>query len=43
MNGNYAIRMANTNQRSRRLDFEILVKEVIRHGNEIEAETDSAA
>jgi glutamate/tyrosine decarboxylase-like PLP-dependent enzyme len=40
LNGKYAIRMANTNQRSRRIDFEILVKEVIRLGKAIEAETD---
>jgi glutamate/tyrosine decarboxylase-like PLP-dependent enzyme len=35
LNGKFAIRVANTNQRSRREDFEVLVKEVIRLGKEL--------
>lgn len=35
LNGSYAIRAAITNHRSRREDFEVLVNEVVRIGNEI--------
>jgi aromatic-L-amino-acid/L-tryptophan decarboxylase len=35
LKGNYAIRVANTNQRSQREDFDLLVQEVVRMGNEI--------
>ncbi len=35
LQGRYAIRVANTNHRSRRKDFDILVKEVERIGNEL--------
>jgi aromatic-L-amino-acid/L-tryptophan decarboxylase len=35
--GRFAIRVANVNHRSRREDFELLVREVIRLGNEISA------
>jgi hypothetical protein len=35
MAGHFAIRVANVNNRSRREDFEILVREVIRFGEEI--------
>ena len=35
VNGRFAIRVANVNHRSRREDFEYLVREVIRLGNEI--------
>lgn len=38
INGKYVLRAAIANHRSRREDFEILVKEVIRIGNELEAE-----
>jgi glutamate/tyrosine decarboxylase-like PLP-dependent enzyme len=38
LNGSYCIHLANTNHRSRREDFDLLVREVIRIGNEI-AET----
>ena len=37
LNGKYAIRVAITNHRSRREDFEILVREVIRIGREVES------
>jgi aromatic-L-amino-acid/L-tryptophan decarboxylase len=36
LKGNYAIRVAITNQRSRQSDFELLVKETIRIGNELQ-------
>jgi len=36
LNGSYALRVAITNHRSRREDFEILVREVIRLGEELE-------
>lgn len=35
INGNYVLRMANTNHRSRRSDFEILVKEVVSIGKKL--------
>jgi glutamate/tyrosine decarboxylase-like PLP-dependent enzyme len=35
LNGRYAIRVAITNHRSRREDFDILVREVIRQGREV--------
>jgi aromatic-L-amino-acid/L-tryptophan decarboxylase len=35
ISGRFAIRVANCNHRSRREDFEMLVREVIRHGDEI--------
>ena len=38
LNGNYTIRVANTNHRSRREDFEILVNKVIELGDEIKRE-----
>ncbi len=38
LDGKYALRMANTNHRSRREDFEILVREVLRLGRELTAE-----
>ena len=37
--GRYCLRVANTNHRSRREDFELLVREVRRIGSEIEAES----
>lgn len=37
LNGKFAIRVANTNHRSRREDFEVLVQEVIRLGKELSA------
>jgi aromatic-L-amino-acid/L-tryptophan decarboxylase len=37
--GKYAIRMCNTNHRSRREDFEILVKEVVRLGRQLVKES----
>ncbi|MCG8461224.1 MAG: pyridoxal-dependent decarboxylase, partial [Holophagales bacterium] len=36
--GRFALRVANTNQRARREDFELLVREVVRLGRELEAE-----
>jgi aromatic-L-amino-acid decarboxylase len=36
LNGSYALRVAITNHRSRREDFELLVREVIRLGEELE-------
>lgn len=36
LGGNYAIRVANTNHRSRKEDFEILVREVVRIGDALE-------
>jgi aromatic-L-amino-acid decarboxylase len=36
--GRYVLRVANTNHRSRREDFDILVREVIRIGKELTAE-----
>jgi aromatic-L-amino-acid/L-tryptophan decarboxylase len=39
LNGKYAIRAAISNQRSRREDFDILVREVIRIGNEMVQES----
>ena len=38
IDGRFAIRVANVNQRSRRQDFEILVRETVRLGNEISLE-----
>ncbi len=38
INGRHVLRAANTNHRSRREDFEVLVKEVIRIGKELTAE-----
>ncbi len=38
LNGRYALRVANTNQRSRREDFELLAHEVVRLGEEIRPE-----
>ncbi len=38
LDGKFALRVANTNQRSRREDFELLVRESVRLGREIEAE-----
>jgi len=35
LNGRFAIRVANTNQRSRREDFDLLVGEVLRIGNKL--------
>ncbi|PZS04023.1 MAG: amino acid decarboxylase [Candidatus Chloroheliales bacterium] len=35
LNGRFAIRVANTNQRSRREDFDLLVREVLRIGNKL--------
>ena len=35
INGNQVLRAANANHRSRREDFEVLVREVIRIGNEL--------
>jgi glutamate/tyrosine decarboxylase-like PLP-dependent enzyme len=35
LNGRYAIRVANTNHRSQRKDFDILVKNVVKIGNEL--------
>jgi len=37
INGKRVLRAANANHRSRREDFEVLVKEVIRIGNELTA------
>ncbi|HUH96857.1 MAG TPA: aminotransferase class V-fold PLP-dependent enzyme [Anaerolineales bacterium] len=37
LNGKFAIRVANTNHRSRREDFEVLVREVIRLGKALSA------
>lgn len=37
LNGKFAIRVANTNHRSRREDFDVLVREVIRLGKELSA------
>jgi glutamate/tyrosine decarboxylase-like PLP-dependent enzyme len=37
LNGKYALRVANTNHRSRREDFELLVREVVRQGRELAA------
>jgi aromatic-L-amino-acid/L-tryptophan decarboxylase len=37
LNGCYAIRVANTNQRSRREDFDLLVREVVRLGGQLTA------
>ncbi|MCC6802049.1 MAG: amino acid decarboxylase, partial [Anaerolineae bacterium] len=39
LNGRQAIRMCNTNHRSRREDFDLLAREVIRLGKEIRAES----
>jgi glutamate/tyrosine decarboxylase-like PLP-dependent enzyme len=38
LNGSYALRVANTNQRSRREDFDLLVETVLRLGHELEKE-----
>ena len=38
LNGNYALRVANTNQRSRREDFDLLVEAVLRLGHQLEKE-----
>jgi aromatic-L-amino-acid decarboxylase len=38
INGNYAIRVANVNQRSRREDFDALVREVVRIGKSLVAQ-----
>jgi hypothetical protein len=38
LNGKEAIRMCNVNHRSRREDFDLLVREVIRIGKELVAE-----
>ncbi len=38
LNGNYALRVANTNQRSRREDFDLLVATLLRLGHELEPE-----
>jgi hypothetical protein len=35
LNGKYALRVANTNHRSRFEDFDILVKKVLELGNEL--------
>lgn len=35
LNGKFAIRVAHTNHRTRREDFEVLVREVVRLGNEL--------
>jgi len=35
INGRYALRVAITNHRSRREDFEVLVDEVVRLGNKL--------
>ncbi len=37
LNGRFAIRVANTNQRSRREDFDLLVREVVRFGKTLAA------
>ncbi len=39
LDGKQAIRMCNTNHRSRREDFDLLVREVIRYGKEVLAES----
>jgi aromatic-L-amino-acid decarboxylase len=38
LNGNYALRVANTNQRTRRDDFDLLVATLLRLGHELEPE-----
>ena len=38
LNGRYAIRVANTNHRSRREDFDLLVQTVVRLGDALAAE-----
>lgn len=38
LNGNYAIRVANVNQRSRREDFDVLVRETVRIGKSLVAQ-----
>lgn len=38
LGGRFALRIANTNQRSRREDFDLLVRETVRLGREIEGE-----
>ena len=38
LNGIYALRVANTNQRSRREDFDLLVEAVLRLGHQLEKE-----
>jgi glutamate/tyrosine decarboxylase-like PLP-dependent enzyme len=35
LNGRFVIRVANVNQRSQQIDFDILVKESLRIGNEL--------
>jgi glutamate/tyrosine decarboxylase-like PLP-dependent enzyme len=37
LNGKFALRVAHTNQRTRREDFDVLVREVIRLGQELSA------
>jgi glutamate/tyrosine decarboxylase-like PLP-dependent enzyme len=37
LNGRYALRAANTNHRTRREDFDLLLREVVRLGREIAA------
>ncbi|MBN1963767.1 MAG: amino acid decarboxylase [Anaerolineae bacterium] len=39
LNGCYALRMANVNQRSRRADFDVLVQEVLRLGRQLVDQT----
>jgi aromatic-L-amino-acid/L-tryptophan decarboxylase len=39
LNGCYAIRVANTNQRSRREDFDLLVQEVVRLGGQLSVDS----
>jgi glutamate/tyrosine decarboxylase-like PLP-dependent enzyme len=39
LNGHYALRVANTNYRSRREDFDLLVRETVRVGRELRVES----
>ncbi len=41
VDGKYVLRVANTNQRSRREDFDLLVREVIRFGKDLEPQYES--
>ena len=38
LHGKYALRVANTNHRSRRADFDLLINKVIELGNDLEKE-----
>ncbi len=42
LNGRFAIRVANVNHRSRRADFEVLVRETLRIGRELLAQAEVA-